>query len=68
MGTKEEKDSAIVKDLNALDATMLERYREAMSRGESSVTSSHFLFSNPNLTQVNVSSLVSRDKGKSPGV
>ncbi len=35
MGTKEEKDSAIVKDINALDATMLERYREAMSRGES---------------------------------
>jgi len=35
VGTKEEKDSAIVKDLNALDATMLERYRVAMSRGES---------------------------------
>ena len=34
VGTKEEKDAAIVEDLKALDATMLERYREAMSGGE----------------------------------
>ncbi len=34
VGTTEEKDSTIVKDLKALDTTMLERYREAMSGGE----------------------------------
>lgn len=33
-GTKEEVDAAIIDDLKALDAPMLERYREAMSRGE----------------------------------
>ena len=32
--TKEERDSAVVEDPNALDADMLEWYREAMSRGE----------------------------------
>jgi aspartokinase/homoserine dehydrogenase 1 len=34
VGTTEEKDSTIVKDPKALDTTMLERYREAMSGGE----------------------------------
>ena len=34
-GTKEEIDAAIIEDLRALDAPMLERYREAMGKGES---------------------------------
>jgi aspartokinase/homoserine dehydrogenase 1 len=34
-GTKEEIDAAIIEDLRALDDPMLERFREAMGKGES---------------------------------